>query len=76
MLDSLNVNHRNVNQNVPASSGSTITGYALALTKAPSCERAFTAAKLVLGYLALSHHALPRPPAWRGCRSPPSTRRS
>jgi hypothetical protein len=32
---------------------STVTGYQLALSKAPATERAFTAAKLVLGQLAM-----------------------
>jgi hypothetical protein len=54
MLQSLNGKHRGVNRNFAADVvPTTITGYALALSRASAAERAFIAAKLVLGYLAL-----------------------
>jgi hypothetical protein len=53
MLYSLNVNQLNGNQNYAAGSIPTVTGYALALGKASAPERAFTAGRLVLGWLAL-----------------------
>ena len=54
MLQSLNANHQNVNHNFAAYTVPTITGYALALTRTSAVERAFSAAKLVLGHLALT----------------------
>jgi hypothetical protein len=53
MLQSLNVTYPNVNSNLAADSTPTVTGYALALGKASASERAFTAANLALGRLAL-----------------------
>ena len=53
MLQSLNVTYPNVNSNLAADTTPTVTGYALALGKTSATERAFTAANLVLGRLAL-----------------------
>jgi hypothetical protein len=52
-LQSLNVTYPNVNSNLVADSAPAVTGYALALGKASASERAFTAAKLVLGWVVL-----------------------
>jgi hypothetical protein len=54
MLQSLNIKYPNVvNSNLAAGNVPTVTGYALALSRGSASERAFTAAKLVLGRLAL-----------------------
>jgi hypothetical protein len=53
MLHIPNFMDPNVKPNLTADSTPTVTGYALALGKASASERAFTAANLALGRLAL-----------------------
>jgi hypothetical protein len=54
MLQSLNGKFRNVNPTYPVGTGPVVTGYAIALGKASAPERAFTGARLVLGWTILT----------------------